>query len=186
MNTIDWKKEFSNTEAGIYLRPMTYEDTDTIVRWRNTDAVKKNFIYRGEFTKEGHEHWIKTRIETGEVIQFIVCDASTDMPLGSVYIRDIDRLHSKGEFGIFLGEASARGRGVGAATAKLMLDYCFRIEKLHRVYLRVLAENTPAIVSYEKAGFIKEGTLIQDVLLDGRYRDVVRMGVLNPENREDH
>ena len=28
----------------VYLRPMTIEDTDKIVRWRNNPRVRKNFI----------------------------------------------------------------------------------------------------------------------------------------------
>ena len=62
-----------------------------------------------------------------------------------------------------------------------MLEYCFRTEKLHRVYLRVLASNVRAIHSYEKAGFILEGYLREDVFLDGKYRDLIWMGAINPD-----
>ena len=37
-------REYIARDAGIYLRLMTYEDTDLIVAWRNSDAVRKNFI----------------------------------------------------------------------------------------------------------------------------------------------
>lgn len=30
----------------IYLRPITMEDTDRIVSWRNQDRVRHNFIYQ--------------------------------------------------------------------------------------------------------------------------------------------
>lgn len=169
------KQSYRDETAGIYLRLMTYEDTDLIVKWRNSDAVRKNFIYQALFTRQSHEHWIKTKVETGEVVQMIICDIATDTPLGSVYIRDIDRHHNKAEYGIFIGEPSARGRGVGTAAARLMLRYCFEEEKLHRVYLRALAGNEQAIRSYEKAGFVKEGYLKEDVCIDGQYRDVVWM-----------
>lgn len=173
--------DWSDLAAGIRLRPMTDEDTDRIVAWRNSDAVRKNFIYQAPFTREGHESWIKNMVETGKVIQMIICDLSDDTPLGSVYIRDIDRHHGKGEYGIFIGEESARGRGVGTAAAKLMLDYGFRKEKLHRIYLRVFASNAQAIRSYEKAGFVREGFLRDDVCIDGQYRDIIWMAALNPE-----
>ncbi len=169
---------YRDEAAGIYLRLMTYEDTDLIVSWRNSDAVRRNFIYQQLFTKESHENWIRTQVETGRVVQMIICDAATDKPLGSVYIRDIDRQHNKAEYGIFIGEPSARGRGVGSATAKLMLRYCFEEEKLHRVYLRVFAENLQAIGSYEKAGFEREGLLKDDVCIDGVYRDIVWMAAV--------
>lgn len=166
--------------AGIYLRLMTYDDTDNIVRWRNSDEVRKNFICQELFTKESHENWIRTRVETGQAVQMVICGLATDTPLGSVYIRDIDRHHNKAEYGIFIGEASARGRGIGTAAAKLMLRYCFETERLHRIYLRALAGNEQAIRSYEKAGFQREGYLKEDVRIGEAYRDVVWMAAVNP------
>lgn len=171
---------YQDRQAGIYLRKMTWDDTDLIVAWRNSDAVRKNFIYQKLFTRESHENWIRTKVETGDVVQLIICNLADDKPLGSVYIRDIDREHHKAEYGIFIGEASARGRGVGTATAKLMLQYCFEEEKLHRVYLRALAGNAAAIRSYEKAGFQQEGYLKDDVCINGQYCDIVWMAALNP------
>ncbi len=171
-------KEYYDESAGIYLRCMTWQDTDLIVAWRNSDAVRKNFIYQELFTRESHEHWIRTKVETGDVVQMIICDRKTDKPLGSVYIRDIDRKHHKAEYGIFIGEPDARGRGVGTAAAKLMLRYCFEEEGLHRVYLRALAGNEAATRSYEKAGFVKEGYLKDDVCLNGQYCDIVWMAAV--------
>lgn len=174
------KKKISDPSVGIYLRPITREDTDLIVAWRNNEEVRKYFIYQAPFTREGHLNWITNMVETGKVIQMIICDLDGDTPLGSVYIRDIDRQHSKAEYGMFVGEKTARGRGVGTAAARLMLDYSFREEKLHRIYMRVFASNEQSIRSCEKAGFIKEGLLREDVCIDGQYRDIVWMAALNP------
>lgn len=175
-------KKWMDSSVGIYLRPMMREDTDLIVAWRNSEEVRRHFIYQAPFTREGHLNWIKNMVETGKVIQMIICDLAGDTPLGSVYVRDIDRQHLKAEYGIFIGEKSARGRGVGTAAARLMLDYCFQEEKLHRIYMRVFATNERSIHSCEKAGFIKEGFLREDVCIDGQYRDIVWMAALNPDS----
>ena len=172
-------REYRDEAVGIYLRPMTAEDTDLIVAWRNKDAVRKNFIYQELFTREGHENWIKNKVQTGQAVQMIICDLAADRPLGSVYIRDIDREHNKAEYGIFIGEDDARGRGVGTAAAKLMLRYCFEEEKLHRIYLRAFASNLQAIRSYEKAGFVREGMLKDDVRIGGQYCDIQWMAAVN-------
>ena len=172
--------QYIDKKAGICLRLMTQEDTDFIIAWRNTDEVRKNFIYQERFTREGHEKWIQNMICTGRAIQMMICEIGTGKPLGSVYIRDIDRQHNKAEYGIFIGEAQARGRGVGTAAAKLMLRYCFEEEGLHRIYLRALSDNLQAIGSYEKAGFIRVACLRDDVRIDGQYRDIVWMAAINP------
>ena len=60
-----------------------------------------------------------------------------------------------------------------------MIRYRFEELKLHRLFLRVYADNQQAIRSYEKAGFEKEAYLRDDVCIDGEYRDIVLMGILN-------
>lgn len=173
-------RQYIDEETNIYLRLMEDCDTDRIIAWRNREDVRRNFIYREPFTREGHEHWVRTMICPGRAVQMIIVDKKEDLPLGSVYIRDIDRDHHKAEYGIFIGEPQARGRGIGTAAARLMLRYCFEEEGLHRVYLRALAGNHQAIGSYEKAGFVKEGCLRDDVCIDGRYYDIVWMAAIRP------
>lgn len=172
-------KKYMDEQAGIYLREMTYEDTDDIVSWRNSDSVRKNFIYQALFTRESHENWIRTMVETGKVVQMMICETNSRQSVGSVYVRDIDTTHHKAEYGIFIGVETARGKGYGTAAAKLMIKYCFEELHLHRLFLRVYAENEQAIRSYEKAGFAREAYLHEDVYVEGKYRDIVLMGIIN-------
>ena len=164
----------------IYLRPMTGEDTDLIVKWRNEDFVRKNFIYQKPFTREGHLNWVETMVKTGKVVQFIIC-TNENKPVGSVYSRDIDETHHKAEYGIFIGEREALSKGYGTEAAKLMIRYAFEERKLHKLMLRVLAGNDRAKKSYENAGFVQEAYLKDDVYLEDGYRDVILMAVINPE-----
>lgn len=173
-------------EQKISLRLMDKEDTDRIVTWRNQDFVRCNFIYQQDFTREGHEKWIRTMIDTGLAVQFMICIGEEQRPVGSVYLRDIDRTHKKAEYGIFIGEKDAWGQGYGTWAAKKMIAYAFEKEGLHKLMLRVLAENQGAIRSYEKAGFVREAYLRDEVFLEGQYKDVIYMAVINEaESRED-
>lgn len=169
----------------ISLRPMTGQDTDNIIKWRNRDFVRRNFIYQKPFTREGHEGWIRTMIDTGRAVQFIICAKPGGEPVGSVYLRDIDRTHRKAEYGIFIGEENALGKGYGTEAAKLMIRYAFCQEGLHKLMLRVLADNGQARRSYEKAGFVEEACLKEEVFLEGAYRDVIFMAVINRQGGKD-
>lgn len=174
-------KCMSRDECGIYIRPITLDDSDDIVRWRNSEGVKKYFIYQDDFTREEHIKWYNTKIQTGEAIQFIIVEKSTEKSIGSVYLRDIDLIHKKAEYGIFIGEKAAKGKGYGTQAAKLILEYAFQNVKLHRVYLRVYADNERAIASYKNAGFSLEGILKDDVFVRGEYRDIAWMAITNEE-----
>ena len=168
----------------INLRPISFNDTDLIVKWRQNKRVRNNFLFRGEVTKEVHENWLKTRVETGEVVQFIIEEADGGRPIGSTYLRDINREIGKGEFGIFIGEDDAVGRGYGTEAAKLIVSYAFGNLKLHKVYLRVLDENLVAKKSYEKVGFKEEGHFRDEVFLNGEYKDVIFMAIFDDGERE--
>lgn len=164
----------------VTIRKITEADTAKIVKWRNAPSVMEHFIYRTPLTEEGHLHWYRNRVLTGEVAQFMILD-ETGEGVGSVYLRDIDPVHKKCEYGIFIGEDSCRGKGIGSAAAKLALNYAFETLGLNRVFLRVFADNLRAIKSYENAGFKREGTFRDDVIIDGVPHDMVFMGILRKE-----
>lgn len=165
------------------LRPIAMEDTSLIVQWRNNLEVRQWFIFRETFTNEMHRHWMETKVANGEVVQYIIEEAGTKTPVGSVYYRDIDRQHNCAEYGIFIGDNGARGRGLGTETARLFVSYGINTLGLHRISLRVLVDNQIARRSYEKAGFQYEGCARDMVLLDGKYCDVIFMSILSDDKQ---
>ena len=173
--------------AKVYLRPITSEDTDRIVTWRNRDFVRKNFIYQKPFTREGHEAWLKEQVEPGHVAQFIICVMTVtdhlreteghEEAIGSVYLRDIDREKGEAEYGVFIGEEKALGQGYGTQAAKLMLDYGFGKLGLKKIFLRLLEDNGKALRSYEKAGFQMINNRRETVSLEQGVREVLFMEI---------
>lgn len=166
-------------ENQISLRLMTFEDTDNIVKWRNREIVRCNFIYQELFTKASHEYWIKTMIDTKKAVQFIIKDNGNQVDIGSVYFRDVSSQHNKAEYGIFIGEEGYLGKGFGTQVAKLAIQYGFDTMRLHKILLRVFADNKGAIRSYEKAGFVKEAYLQDEVCINGQYKDMILMAIIN-------
>ena len=104
----------------------------------------------------------------------------------------IDKLPSPirkntGDLHIFLHQ-DFQNAGLGTAMIKESLKLA-RARGLHRIELSVVADNRSAIGLYEKLGFVKEGLRPEcDLLDDGRYHDLVEMGILfkesvqNPKN----
>ncbi|MBQ9733820.1 MAG: GNAT family N-acetyltransferase [Clostridia bacterium] len=165
----------------VRLRPISHADTADIVRWRNDPKVQKFFIFREPFTTEMHENWLDTKVAAGKVIQYMILDKATGRSVGSVYFRDIDEKNESCEYGIFIGEESARGRGFGSETAKLFTDFGLDVLNMHRISLRLLGSNSIARRSYERAGFVMEGIFTHMVKLDGDFADIVFMAKIKEE-----
>ena len=172
-------KEETITGERVILRPVTFADTERILRWRNDPAVRDRFVYREELTKTAHETWLLERVEAGYAFQWIICEKqeadAQEHPVGSVYLRDIDKEEQTAEYGIFIGEEEAKGKGYGKETARLILQHAFSALHFKSVGLRVYRDNEQARKGYLAAGFRDVRILPAVQSTDGTCADMIWM-----------
>jgi RimJ/RimL family protein N-acetyltransferase len=85
------------------------------------------------------------------------------------------------ELGIGIGDRRYWGHGYGRDAIRTLLVYGFQIRNLHKIWLIVNDDNPRAIHSYLACGFMEEGRLRKHVWSNGRYLDLVQMGILRSE-----
>lgn len=176
------REDFRIRGERIYLRPITIEDTDLAVRWRNHPVVVKNFIYREPISREEHLNWLENKVFKGLVHQFIVCGKEGDIPLGTIYLQKFEEDNRKAEWGIYLDAEQTYGKGIGTEAAKLLLKYAFEELGMHKVVSRVLAYNKASVRMNEKAGYVQEAYLKDELFLDGQFEDLIFFGAINPKD----
>lgn len=166
-------------DTTVSLRGIEIEDTQNILKWRNSKAVKRNLYTQDDLTEEQHLNWMRNKVETGFCAQYIIAirDEDGNKDIGTVFIKNIGQDTKEGEFGIQIGEETARGKGYGRQAAEQILKIAFNELGLERVYLTVMYDNYPAIRSYEKAGFVQEKILKGEYLRGGTYIDIIQMGI---------
>ncbi len=165
----------------IKIRKIKESDTANILKWRNADHVMSVFIDRRPLTEEVHRNWLKNYVDTGKVAQYIAYDADNDKDIGSVYLRDIDPVNKKAEFGIFIGEKEYIGHGNGSSAARQLIAIGFRELGLNKIYARILEYNKASYGMFMKLGFTQDARLREDVILDGKAVDVYMVSVLKDE-----
>jgi len=100
-----------------------------------------------------------------------------DTPAGAVAYLDYDRVQAKAELRKMIGEAKFRGRGLAKEATRLWIDYGLNTLGLKKIYLNTLDTNIRNIKINEELGFKVEGILRNEVFFDGKYHDVLRMGL---------
>ena len=80
------------------------------------------------------------------------------------------------EPGVYLFK-DARGKGYAEEATRLWIEYGFRVLGIDKIYVSTLQTHLRNIKLNEEIGFRVEGLLREEVLLDGRRLDVLRMGL---------
>ena len=163
------------------LRPMEEGDTDDVVHMRSEPSVVAQLFGDEPPTRESHLRWLAAVRARGDRQEFMIVDRASGRSVGTIGLSQIDRKHQRAEYGVLIGEADARGKGLASEASRLLLDYAFTTLKLNRVYLHVFPENEAAVRLYERVGFEREGLLRRHLYKNGRFRDVIVMAVVRGE-----
>jgi RimJ/RimL family protein N-acetyltransferase len=76
-------------------------------------------------------------------------------------------------------------KGFGTDAVRTLCRFAFQEMNLQRVELGVLETNPRGVRAYEKVGFKEEGRLRRFMFVDGRYVDMIMMGLLAEDLIED-
>lgn len=101
--------------------------------------------------------------------------------LGEIRLRDVDLNDRRARLGIAFYDPTLLGRGLGRTAIRLLFSHAFQELRLHRLSLRVLAENQRATACYRACGFIEEGRERESALVGDRWVDDLIMGCLARE-----
>ncbi len=157
------------------------EHAPAILRWLRDPHISGSLGLRSVPTLKKTQDFIeRARSDASVCARAIVAD---NEHVGNVVLDHIDETLKKARLHIYIGAASARGRGVGQKAVHLALSLAFDELKLHKVWLTVHARNTIAIAAYANVGFQVEG-IHRDEFMLGRERvNEVYMGILATEWR---
>lgn len=107
-------------------------------------------------------------------------EAHNGTPVGQITAFDCDRRNGSFRYGLFI-HPDYKGCGYGRDAALLLLDYYFNQLRYHKANIYIYACNSASVAFHTRLGFIEEGTSRESAFFDGRYTDIVYMGMLDSE-----
>lgn len=162
-----------------------WERADLPIRqhWLRDAKVMRTLDEPAPIGAGDEERWFENVLaqQGKEWYRFAVCRLGEDRPIGAVMLGPIDWRHGSAELGIYVGETDEWGKGHGTDAVDALVDFAFGELRMERVWLRVIDWNAGAIRSYQKAGFVTEGTLRHMLHQHGRWVDCIQMSLLRDE-----
>jgi RimJ/RimL family protein N-acetyltransferase len=86
------------------------------------------------------------------------------------------RLAHTGEFGVSVLK-EFWGQGVGTSLVEYLIDWSKATGIVRKINLRVRTDNFSAIRVYKKLGFIEEGRITREFIINGEFYDLYSMGL---------
>jgi diamine N-acetyltransferase len=167
----------------VRLRPIERDDLPRYVAWFADPEVRRHLAIYLPFSLTQEERWfeeLQGRLERQEAL-ILAIETTDGVHIGSIGLEHIDWKNRNAELGISIGDEAYWGQGYGADAIHTLLSLAFQEMNLHRVYLRVDANNARGIGCYDKVGFRRDGTLREVVFKEGAYHDQHVMSILRSE-----
>lgn len=168
----------------IRFRAPERKDIPAFIEWLNDPEVRHGIAAFLPMSIAREEQWFDNMLARPiETHPFAIelRKSSKWILIGTCGLHDIDWISRKAEIGIMIGDKRQWNKGLGTEAMELILKHGFETLNLHRLYLKVFADNPRAIRTYEKAGFVHEARLRESHFSDGVYKDDLIMSVLRSE-----
>jgi len=167
----------------VFLRPSEREDLPLFVRWFNDIDVLRNLAMFAPMSDAAEAAWFDRMLaaQGSTDYHFVICLLTDGRPIGTIGLHGLDLQNGSADFGIAIGEKSEWSKGHGTDALRAICDFGFGEVRLERISLLVYAGNDRARRSYEKAGFVHEGTLRRAHFARGEHHDVHVMSLLRDE-----
>ena len=170
----------------LYLRPATIKDAAHIIMWRNSEKVRKHCMTKTLITEKSHLKFYEEKILTGKYKQFIVERVEEELglaayPIATVYLKDIDNDNKRCELCIFTSNDIEWAIDSQTMAIKMLIEKAFKEYGMHKVYSYVIYNVNERMEVLKSAGFSIESIQKSEALIEGKYTDVYRLCIFNPE-----
>ncbi|MBI2919554.1 MAG: GNAT family N-acetyltransferase [Planctomycetes bacterium] len=169
------------TLGSVAIRPLETADFELLFRWHLDNEIEVLSGWGPRLSRETFDQKWSARIREPRDDLLFFGILSEGALVGRIELALIDRANRNAAAGLFVGERTAWGKGIGSAALRLLLDYAFKVENLERVWAHVFSFNPRAMRLMERVGFVKEGVLRQHEAHNGALHDMHAFGILKAE-----
>ncbi|MBU4444137.1 UDP-4-amino-4,6-dideoxy-N-acetyl-beta-L-altrosamine N-acetyltransferase [bacterium] len=156
---------------------LTDKEKEMVRSWRNNEKVRKWMYSDQTITHEEHSGFIERLQSDDKNFYWILKDHNGNY-IGVIYLNRVDFRNRNAYIGIY-SDPDNKIPSAGKMLIDCIKKLAFDKAKLHTLKLEVIENNEQAIRFYSKSGFNIEGKLREFVNKDGKWYNVILMGIIN-------
>jgi len=165
----------------VRLRQLRYKDIQTMPRLVTAHVVQYLVHMPYPYGTEDARRFInksRRNFRLKKELNFAIDLIENGNLVGVISLQRIDNVNKSGQIGYWIGK-KYWNMGLATESINLLINYAFRVLRLHKVYANVLATNRASIRVLEKNGLKKEGILRDSIYKYDKFFDVVLYYRLN-------
>lgn len=163
-----------------FLREIEEGDLDTVLRWRNSEHVRRVMFSDHKIESDEHRRWFDGLKDRPDYKFFIICDDASQQPVGIInWTIDREKKSCEAsvacEIGIYIGEEEMQGKGHAGDAIEVVVAHLFEKEGVSEIITQAFAFNPQAVRFYEKHGFRADESLTWQYEKGGKMENVFVM-----------
>lgn len=159
----------------VSLERVLFADRKLLLDWRNSPEVSRWMYTDHIISVSEHDQWFERMLADPSVIYWKIM--TDGRPIGAVFLASIDASSESCEWGIYLADVDARGRGVAQGACLLSLQHAFYKLRLSVVRCEAIRENIRAIALYESVGYKQVGVVIDALIRGNENISIVKLEI---------
>lgn len=165
----------------VRLRALESTDLERLYAWINDRELTRYLTARYPVSMAEEERWLKDIPANSLAGVQLAIETKDRVHIGSLGLHRVSAEDRNAHLGIMIGDKAYWSNGHGTDAIVTLLRFSFGEMNLHKVSLHVFDFNGRALACYKKCGFQEEARLRQHYFGEGRYWDVIAMGLLREE-----
>ena len=167
----------------LFLRALEPEDLDFVYSIENDESIwnvsttqtpYSKFLIR-QYLENAHQD-----IYEAKQLRLAICKNDTEEVIGLIDLFDFDPRNNRAGIGIVIQNLNYRGKGYGAESLQLLINYSFNQLNLHQLYANIGVENDTSLKLFSTFGFQKCGVKKDWNLIENTYQDEALFQLINP------
>jgi [ribosomal protein S5]-alanine N-acetyltransferase len=167
----------------IYLRRLQVTDINDLYvsYYQHAELIKYMYQTPRKIDREHLVNELATGEESNNFHMYGVFDKTNDLCIGNIRVGYMTHAHKISDLAIFIGNPAYLGKGLATEAIKLGNQLCFEKYDFRKLHGGMFEENMASVKAYMKTGWVVEGRLRGQYLVDDQRMDRISVACFNPK-----